>query len=265
MSFTSTANKVLVVGATGATGKHVVRYLLERGGTTVVALVRSKEKLMGLLKLDEEKRSNLIVKEAAISDLGTEELKEITEGCGAIVSCLGHNLTFRGMYRDGPFLIKAVKNLTASMPKSCRFILMNSDGVANPDGSDPKRTYVERCVIALVRWLVPPHVDNEKSALYLYQNPSFDWVIVRPGDLVDKEEEEIDYKGEKAYDVYDHPQGSLFGSGNTSARSDVADFMAELATTDQKTWKEVYNHKMPAVYGKKETEQYKPSDSKGTK
>jgi len=270
-STSSSTHKVLVVGATGATGKHVVRMLLDRGDTTVVAVTRSKEKLMALLKPKDDddrkkKENNLIVKEAAIADLGPKELKDLTEGCQAIVSCLGHNMTFQGMYRDGYWLRDVVQDLTESMPKdedgSCRFILMGSDGVAHPDGvTDPKRSFFERSVMFLMRYLLPPMADNEKSALYLYQqkqkeekgkSPPFDWCIVRPGDLIDKEEGKDDgaTKEGKGYIVYDHAWGSLFGGDTFISRSDVADFMVELATTEQKNWKVKYNHKMPVVYQK---------------
>jgi putative NADH-flavin reductase len=93
--------KVLVVGATGATGKHVVQMLLDRGDTTVVALVRSKEKMMNLLNLDDDdnndendksknksknkKIDNLILEEAAIAELGNEKLQDLTKGCQAVI------------------------------------------------------------------------------------------------------------------------------------------------------------------------------------
>lgn len=263
-----TIKKVLVVGATGATGKHVVRKLLDQGDTTVVAVVRSKDKLMNLLKIDDGKaESNLVVREVAISDLGSEDFKDLTEGCGAIVSCLGHNISFQGMYKDGLFLQKTVQELTKNMPEGCRFVLMGSDGVANPDGvTDPERSRFERGIIVLLRWLVPPHVDNEKTALYLHQNRSFNWTIVRPGDLYDREEGEAIGSGEKGYEIFQHPIGSLFGD-NSTARNDVADFMVEVATANPDTWTKVYNHKMPVIYKKKEKEaqeQY-PADSKKTK
>ena len=86
MSLSAITNKVLIVGATGATGNHVARMLLDRGDTTVVAVARSKGKLMDLLKIDDKKEEpNLIVKETSILDMPPKELTEITEGCGAIV------------------------------------------------------------------------------------------------------------------------------------------------------------------------------------
>ena len=83
-SSTATNHKVLVVGSTGATGKHVVKYLLARGDTEVVALTRSEKRLMGLLNLQNE-TSNLRVKEASIGQMTQDELKELTEGCTAVV------------------------------------------------------------------------------------------------------------------------------------------------------------------------------------
>jgi putative NADH-flavin reductase len=92
--------KVLVVGATGATGKHVVQMLLDRGDTTVVALVRSKGKMMNMLNLDDgnndeknknknknknKKIDNLILEEAAIAELGNDKLQDLTKGCQAVV------------------------------------------------------------------------------------------------------------------------------------------------------------------------------------
>jgi uncharacterized protein YbjT (DUF2867 family) len=80
--------KVVVVGATGATGKHVVQMLLDHGGYTVVAVARSKEKMVSLLvpSVDADCYGDrLVIKEASIVDLDTNELKDLTNGCFAIV------------------------------------------------------------------------------------------------------------------------------------------------------------------------------------
>jgi nucleoside-diphosphate-sugar epimerase len=83
---TTLLKKVLVVGSTGATGKHVVRMLLDQGDTNVVALTRSRERLMDTLSLDEKEATNLSVKEASIGSLSAGELKDLTEGCTAVVT-----------------------------------------------------------------------------------------------------------------------------------------------------------------------------------
>jgi hypothetical protein len=143
-------------------------------------------------------------------------------------SCLGHNLTFRGAYREGYFVRDATKGLGAAINSNddgddddnkggkgegCRFIVMGSDGVAHPDGvTDPKRSYMERFVLFLCRKLLPPHADNEMTAAYLYQqqqheqqepppsSPSFDWCYVRPGDLIDDKQEKEDDDGDDSSD-----------------------------------------------------------------
>jgi hypothetical protein len=260
MSGKNIVRKVLVAGSTGATGKHVVRMLLERGDTEVIAVARSKEKLSGLVNPGNEiddKMKNLVVKEASIGSMAIDELKSLVEGCSAVVSCLGHNLTFKGIYKDGYFVSETAEKLTSVLPeKSCRLIHMGSDGVANPDGkSDPVRPRFELFILWMFRMMVPPLLDNEMSAMHLYQlsieNPSKQWTIVRPGDLIDKDEVDIyPVKDTKDYDIFDHPHGSLFGD-NSVARSDVADFMVDLATMEEQAFQEAYNHKMPVIYQKK--------------
>ena len=84
----SIVRKVLVVGSTGATGKHVVRMLLERGDTEVVAVARSEEKLVGLVNPDnvnDENMKNLVVKETTIANMALEELKGLVNESSAVV------------------------------------------------------------------------------------------------------------------------------------------------------------------------------------
>jgi hypothetical protein len=149
------------------------------------------------------------------------------------------------MYKDGYFVSSVTKALCESLPKGCRFILMGSNGVANPDGSDPKRSFWERCILSLLRWLVPPHVDNEMAAKYLYDHrEKVDWSVVRPTDLMD-----ADVISE--YDIFDTSEGSLFGCG-IATRVNVADLMVRLAVEDT-TW-EKYKHAMPVIKDKAKPE-----------
>jgi len=248
-----TTHKILVAGSTGATGKHVVQMLLDRGDTEVIAVARSQNKLMGLLRNGEEQSvKNLTVKEAGISKLTVDELKVLTEGCTAVVSCLGHNMTFKGMFREGYFVSETVKKLTEAMPEGCRFVLMSTDGLAYPDGSDPKRTRFERGMLRFLRWLLPPVADNEMSVGHLFDQAkkenSCEWVGVRPGDLFDINDEEIvRATSKKDYEVFDHTFGSLFGD-NSTARSQVAHFLVDLSTMGKRPFEKKYNHKLPVIY-----------------
>lgn len=87
-----TTTTTLVVGATGATGRHVVLQLLQQK-QNVRAIVRSKERLLN--SLDEilpNASSNLHIvarldcTEANILDLDENDLKDLTRGCDAVVS-----------------------------------------------------------------------------------------------------------------------------------------------------------------------------------
>ena len=250
-------HRVLVVGSTGATGKHVVQMLLDRGDTEVTAITRSKDKLMDLLGNGEEKSiSNLTVVEGIVHQM---DMKELTTLCStskftAIVSCLGHNLTFRGMFRDGLFVSDTVRRLKTAMPKDCRFVLMGTDAVQYPDGSDPKRTRFERGILRMMRFLLPPVKDNELAAEILFEDAEkegcYDWVAVRPGDLLEITEQcGCDVKED--YEIHEHTFGGLFGE-NAIARSQVAHFMANLATMEKESFQKSYNHKMPVIYQKKD-------------
>ncbi len=74
--------KVLIVGATGATGRLLVEQLLEEGHT-VKALVRSKEKLKAL----EERYENLVQIQGTALEIESEELATLLEDCEAVCSC----------------------------------------------------------------------------------------------------------------------------------------------------------------------------------
>lgn len=259
MTSSTTSHKILVVGATGATGKHVVQMLLDRGDTEVVAIARSQDKLMGLLRDTgkEQAIENLTVKEAGVTKLSIDELKVLTEGCTAIVSCLGHNLTFKGMFREGYWVSDTVKKLTKAMPADCRFVLMSTDAIAYPDGSDPKRTRFERGILRFMRWLLQPVADNEMAAGHLFDEAKsencYEWVAVRPGDLVDIEDEEtLKATSKKDYEIFEHTFGALFGD-NSVARSHVAHFLTDLSTMDKRAFQKTYNHKLPVIYQYKET------------
>lgn len=239
----TTTTTTLVVGATGATGKHVVQFLLDQGHNVKV-VARSKDKMLSLLK-DAEKvieSNKLQVTEASLLDLSDKEMQELVADCDGVVSCLGHNLTFQGMYGKPRRLVTdAVTRLTKAIitvrtssgnndvnnttKPPTKFILMGSDGVANVK-TDDQRSFVERLIIWLIRQLVPPHSDNEQAADYLLNElgsetnkADVEWSIVRPTDLIDG-----DVVG---YSLYPKPQGSLFGSG-IATRANVAHFMVEL-------------------------------------
>lgn len=230
--------QVLVVGATGATGSHVVQMLLDKG-YHVTVIVRSKSSMLEKIKSTDNIK-HLLIHEAPILDIPEQELAELTNDCKAIVSCLGHNMNFQGIFGKPRCLVTdTVKRLVSIMPASTKFILMGSNGVAHPGGVDPTRNFRDRVLLAMFRSLIPPHSDNEMAADFLYSHgKACDWIIVRPTDLIDED------NATGKYEIYELSEGSLFGNSVVS-RANVAHFMTELVTDDKVF--NMYNHQLPVI------------------
>lgn len=233
----------LVVGGTGATGKYVVQFLLEQGHTVKV-VCRSQEKMKSLLLLllspsqdKEYSTDRLLITEASITQVSDDDLKELLHDCTAVISCLGHNLTMKGIWgRQDRRLVKhTAMRLTQLMPSTAKFILMGSDGVTVP--GDDKRGMFERMILFLLRKLLPPHADNEDTAAYVLSLKSPEWCIVRPTDLQDGKPQK--------YVVHSKPPGGLFGDG-IATRATVARFMVDLLT-EVSLWNS-YKFKTPVLH-----------------
>ena len=237
---------VLVVGASGATGRHLVNQLL-LNGNDVRIIVRSKENLPKSWDEDE----NLEIITANLLDLNEKELIRYTSNCDAIASCLGHNITFKGIYGQPRKLVtdatkrlcNAIKNREPRSP--IKYVLMNTSGNSNRDLNEPV-SFAQKCVIGLLRLLLPPHVDNEQAADYLrtqigQNNRYIEWVAVRPDGLIDEEVV-------TPYESYPSPiRSAIFNAGNIS-RINVGHFMAALIN-DNKLWLK-WKGQMPLVYSK---------------
>lgn len=238
--------KVLVVGATGATGKLLVEQLLERGHDVRV-IVRSRERLPESIR----EHSGITVVEASLLGLTDDELVRQVSGCDAVASCLGHNLTFQGLFGHPRRLVTdATRRLCQAIEQSkpterVRFVLMNTAGNQNRD-LDEKATLANRTIVGLIRWGLPPHADNEQASEVLRQeigknNSSLSWVVVRPDSLIHQCEL-------TEYDLVPSPtRDPIFNAGTTS-RANVAHFMANLAT-DKAVWEE-WVGQMPVIYNR---------------
>jgi NAD(P)-dependent dehydrogenase (short-subunit alcohol dehydrogenase family) len=236
----------LVTGASGATGRLLVEQLLERG-EKVRIVVRSTEKLPEKVTNHE----NVSVIHANILDLSDTEMAQHVNDCDALASCLGHNLSFKGMFGPPRRLVTEATRRLCSAVKSnnpkepVKFVLMNTTGNSNRDLNE-QISLGQKCVIWLLRLLLPPHVDNEKAADFLrtgigQNDGAIEWAAVRPDNLSDNNEV-------TEYTVHPSPiRSAIFDAGLTS-RINVAHFMAELIADDD-TWKE-WKGKMPVIYNK---------------
>jgi len=240
----------LVLGGSGSTGRKLVEQLLAKK-QNVRAIVRSKERFSEMIP----ENDRLQVIEGTVLDMDESELKSAIDGCDSVVSCLGHTMTFSGVYGKPRRLVtdslkKSCDAIHALKPaKSMKVILMGSVGVANPNGMDDVRPWFERFLIGCFRALVPPHADNEEAAAYLSKKIGKDdvhleWSVVRPDELIDG--------GVSDYDTFEKPKPDLFGGGHQTTRANVAHFMTELILNSN-IWKR-WVHEMPVPLNKRQNE-----------
>lgn len=238
----------LVVGASGATGRLLVQQLLDRG-ERVRIIVRSTDGLPDAVT----NHDCLSVIHASVLNLGDREIAQHVSGCSAVASCLGHNLSFRGIF--GPpyrLVTNATRRLCGAVKASrptepVKFVLMNTTGNRNRDLDEPI-SFGQKCVVGLLRYLLPPHADNEKAADYLrtqigQNSRAIEWAAVRPDTLIDEAET-------SEFEIHSSPtRSAIFDAGRTS-RINVACFMADLISQDE-IWNE-WKGKMPVIYNREQ-------------
>ncbi len=235
---------ILVLGASGATGKQLVQQLLKMGQkvkvivrpTTVVSDGWINEEQLSIIK-------------ANISEITEDEMFRYLEDCHCVASCLGHNISFKGIYGKPRRLVTNAVKLVCkaiqqhSREEPIRLVLMNTVAVRNMDLNE-SFAIGEKLVMRLIRMLLPPQVDNEQAAAFLRvdigpQNKQIEWVAVRP-DTLFNEDIVTDYE------VFPSPvRSALFDAGKTS-RINVGNFMARLIT-EEDLWKK-WKGQMPVVY-----------------
>lgn len=233
---------VLFVGGTGRTGSRLLQELLRRG-VNVRAIVRSP----GKLPAEAARAPGLTVIEGNVLSLSDEDVHRAVSGCDAVVSCLGHVLSIKGIYgpprdlvtRTVARLCRAVESLRPSTP--VRFVLMSSVSVNRHGRLEARRGPFERALIRLIRGVLPPARDNQRAADFLSReigaaNPFVRWVVVRPDTL---REGEI-----TAYTVRESLVNTLFAPGSTNM-ANAARFMGDLVT-DPATWRD-WESGMPVI------------------
>ncbi len=233
---------VLLVGGTGRTGRRVLEQLLARG-VAVRAIVRSSAGLPAGLA----GHPGLTVVEGSLLSISDQALQEQARGCDAVISCLGHVLSLKGVLgppydlvtRATSRLCRAVEALRPARP--VRLVLMTSVSVHRPDRLDNHRGGFERAFLWLLRALLPPARDNQRAADFLQEkigagHPFVQWAVVRPDTLLEGEV--------SAYTLHEGLVNELFAPGQTNF-ANVAHFMCEL-TTSPEAWA-VWQGKYPVI------------------
>jgi len=247
---------VLLVGGTGRTGRRVLHQLLERG-VRVRAIVRSG----GGVAPEAARNSNLTVTEASLLSLPEEDLQRYLRGCDAVISCLGHVLTPKGVFgpprdlvtRATSRLCRGIEVLQPAAPT--KFILMSSVSVNRVGGHDTRRGPLERAFLRMLCAVVPPPRDNQRAADFLQKeigasNAFVEWVVVRPDTLLPGDVSE--------YALHEGLVNSLFSPGRTNM-ANIAHFMCELVTSP-KTWAD-WKGKLPVIINAAPSSRTRPSSA----
>jgi len=236
--------KVLVLGASGVTGKPLIRLLLQLGYEVkiIVGLTAVIPKVC-------ESNNQVKIIYGNINEFEIKAMRKCLSDCFGVVSCLGHNLTFKGIYGKPRKLVTEAVELVVKAAEMVereepiRFALMNTAGNRNRE-SNEKYTFGEKMVVSLIRFLLPPQSDNEKAALFLQEkvgkkNVCVEWVVLRPDSL-------IDIKKVTSYKFFPSPiRSAIFKPGKTS-RINVGNALVHLLI-DNLLW-EKWKYKMPVIY-----------------
>jgi len=235
--------KVLVLGASGATGKWVVMQLIKRKIETRI-VVREGAILSAEIAdnaLVETKRGN-------ITEFNAAERANLIRGCNAIVCCLGHNITLKGMFgKPRNLVFGTIRKMCEAVDgkSKIRLILMSTSAYTNTITGE-KNSLGEKIILSILKLLLPPHRDNVEAADYLQKeigkdNKNIEWVAVRPDTLINKDTE-------SAYQVFESPVRSPVFNPGTVSRINVSHFIVDLLTNSE-IWVE-WRFRMPILYNK---------------
>jgi len=198
--------RILIVGATGGTGRQLVARALERG-YAVTALVRDPAGL----RIDHPR---LKVVQGDVLDVASVETA--VRGQDAVLSALGH----RRYFHPTRILSEGTRNILGAMETHAvgRFVCETSLGIGDSVGR--MGLYYTLFVIPVI---LPFYFWDKTRQERLIAASSVDWVIVRPGVLTDRESRGRYRSGRGV--------GSFLWTVRVS-RGDVADFMLNQLTSD---------------------------------
>jgi len=195
--------KTIVFGATGGTGRELVRQALDQGHG-VTAFVRSPDKIADI------EHANLAVARGDVLDVPT--IEAAVPGHEAVFCALGAGAERSTLRRDG------TRNIIAAMEKAAvsRLICLSSLGVGDSKANLP---FFTRYVVVGI-FLRHAFADHEAQEA-LVKRSSLDWTIVRPPHLNDGPRTG---KYRHGFSTTDR------GIRGRISRADVADFMVKQLT-----------------------------------
>jgi len=207
--------KLLVFGASGATGIQVVQQALELGNT-VTAFVRDPAKI-------EIKNAKLNILQGDVMDAAS--VRAAFDGHDAVLCCLGTSPRKVGTVRsDGTANILRAMEQTGTS----RIIVQTTLGFGDSVKALDQTPWIFKHIIVPFL-LKKTFADHERQEEIVHRSP-LDWTIVRPGGLTNGERTGK-YRHGFAYD--DNTIKSSI------SRADVADFMLKQLTSKEYSKKTV--------------------------
>jgi putative NADH-flavin reductase len=191
--------KVLIVGATGGTGRQIVSQAIERGHS-VTAFVRAPDPLRMF-------GDRIVVMQGNL--LNRSELQRVLEGHDAVLSSFGPRVPVSK--EDATLLQRFGVALTGAMLQTgIRRVVVESTAFLFKDSIVPPTHLIGRLFF-------PGIVRDAREMENVFQKSGLDWTIVRPPRLTDK----------PRTGRYRVLEGHLPRFGFTISRADVADFMVK--------------------------------------
>lgn len=199
--------KIVILGATGPTGRHIVAQAVARG-YDVTVLVRSPEKAAEL------KGAKIVVGDAR----NEKVLRQAIKGRDAVVSALG---TPASPFREVTLLSTATRALVNAMKAEQVSRLIAVTGLGAGDSKGHGGFLFDNLIYPLL--LRKVYADKNRQEAIIHGS-DVDWTIVRPSILNNKQEHKPIRALTDLSDVH----------GGTISRKDVATFLLDQVTSS--TW-----------------------------
>jgi len=161
--------KILILGATGPTGRHIVSQAVARG-YDVTALVRSPEKAADLTE----------VRIVAGDARDESALRQAVEGRDAVISALG---TPASPFREVTLLSTATRKLVDAMKAEGVARLVAITGIGAGDSAGHGGFPFDNLIFPLLLHKVYADKNRQESII---KESDLDWTIVRPSILNNK-------------------------------------------------------------------------------
>ncbi len=199
--------KIVILGATGPTGRHIVAQAVARG-YDVTVLVRSPEKAAEL------KGAKIVVGDAR----DEKALRQTIKGRDAVISALG---TPASPFREVTLLSTATRALVNAMKAEQVSRLIAVTGLGAGDSKGHGGFLFDNLIYPLL--LRKVYADKNRQEA-IVKGSDLDWTIVRPSILNNKQE----HKPVRALTDFSDVHGG------TISRKDVATFLLDQVTSS--TW-----------------------------